>query len=166
MGLDAVIFCDCLEKGRLKSPHPFPNLLYIAPNGSPEIRSRSNARREQHDEWMHHACRHEDMILAGDQLGTIGGIEFIRETLRRGVRRPALQFPVLWDKVIYSGAHCGDHLRLEDVKRLHDELSRLREVDFAGLSLKREDASYLKQFQSILISIVKTALRVQKPIAF
>jgi hypothetical protein len=115
---------------------------------------------------MQNACRHEDMILRGDRLGTIGGIEFVRETLKRAVRRPALQFPVLWGKVIYCGSHCGDHLTLSDVDLLKDELRRLREVDFTGLSLKREDASYLKQFQSILTSIVKTALRVKKPVAF
>ena len=46
MGLDAVVFCDCVEKNRLKSPHPYPGLLYISPNGSPEIRSRSSAKHE------------------------------------------------------------------------------------------------------------------------
>jgi hypothetical protein len=55
MGLDAVVFCDCVEKDRLKSPHPFPRLLYISPNGSPEIHSRSQAKIEQHYDWMHHA---------------------------------------------------------------------------------------------------------------
>ncbi len=166
MGLDAVVFCDCVEKNRLKSPHPFPDLLYISPNGSPEIRSRSSAKHEQHDEWMQHACRHEDMMLDGDQLGSMGGIEFIRESLAQAVPRPDRHFPVLWSKVIYDGAHCGDHLKLGDVVRLRDELRRLRKVDFSGLSLKSENASYLKQFQSILTAIVRTALRVQKPIAF
>lgn len=166
MGLDAVVFCDCVEKKRLKSPHPFPDLLYISPNGSPEIRSRSNTKIEQHDEWMHHACRHEDMIVGGDQLGTISGIEFIRESLARAVPRPDRQFPVLWNKVVYSGAHCGDHLKLSDVVRLQEELQSLRKVDFSGLLLKSDDEKYLKQFQSILTATVKTALRVQKPIAF
>ena len=36
MGLDAVVFCDCVEKNRLKSPHPFPIFYIFPPNGSPK----------------------------------------------------------------------------------------------------------------------------------
>ena len=109
MGLDAVVFCGCVEKDRLKSPHHFPHLLYIAPNGCPEIRSSSRTKIEQHDDWMRHACKHEDMMVGGDHLGNVSSIEFLQQALRRAVRSPGRDFPALWKKVIYSGAHCGDH---------------------------------------------------------
>ena len=38
MGLDATVFCNCVEKGRLEVPHPFPERLYIDEDGRPEIR--------------------------------------------------------------------------------------------------------------------------------
>lgn len=41
MGLDAVVFCDCVETKRLEVPHPFPNLLCVESNGSPEITSEN-----------------------------------------------------------------------------------------------------------------------------
>jgi hypothetical protein len=33
MGLDAIVFCNCVEKGKLKKQHPYPDLLYIAADG-------------------------------------------------------------------------------------------------------------------------------------
>ncbi len=30
MGLDASVYCDCVETGRLHTPHPLPHLLFIA----------------------------------------------------------------------------------------------------------------------------------------
>ena len=117
MGLEAVVFCDCLERGKLKNPHPFPDLVYVAPNGAPEIRSKTDREIGLHDDWMESACRHENMMIGGCQLGSAGGIEFLRDALRRTVRRYARDFPVLWKKVIYSGTHTGDHLSLTDVCR-------------------------------------------------
>ena len=76
MGLEAVVFCDCLERGKLKSPHPFPELVYVAPNGAPEIHSKNDREIEQHDDWMESACRHESMMIDGCRLGSAGGIEF------------------------------------------------------------------------------------------
>lgn len=44
MGLDAVVFWDCVETKGLKVPHPFPKLLYVESNGSPEIHSKNPAK--------------------------------------------------------------------------------------------------------------------------
>lgn len=64
MGLDAVVFCDCVETNRLKVPHPFPKLLYVESNGSPEISSKSPAKIDKHDEWMNlPPCQHEGMMV-------------------------------------------------------------------------------------------------------
>lgn len=166
MGLDAVVFCDCVERNQLKSPHPFPQLLYIAPNGSPEIRSRSKSKIERHDSWMQQACKHEDMMIAGGDLGNTSSIEFLRQVLREAVSSPARDFSVLWKKVVYCGSHCGDHLRLCDVTLLHEELRRFRKIKFDALKLKDQDIEYIEQFQKTLSITVKTAIRIKKPIAF
>jgi hypothetical protein len=45
MGLDAVVFCDCVETNRLKVPHPFPKLLYVESHGSPKTRKISSSEK-------------------------------------------------------------------------------------------------------------------------
>jgi hypothetical protein len=166
MGLDAVVFCSCAEKGRLKKPHRYPNLLYIAPNGSPEIRSKDEQKIEQHDQWMLDACSHEDMMLDGDELGSMGGIGFLRDTLRLAVKAPARTFPVLWKKVIYSGTHTGDYLTVAEVKKLAIELDRLSKVDFARLDIDPDNRRYIVEFQGILRRLTEAALKIGKPMAF
>lgn len=49
MGLDALVYCDCVEKGRLRIPHPFPKLLYTEENGSPEIKSKDPKKIAAHE---------------------------------------------------------------------------------------------------------------------
>jgi hypothetical protein len=166
MGLEAVVFCDCVEKGRLKIPHPFPRLLYIAPNGSPEIRSEDPEKVEKHDEWMHQACKHPEMMIAGSHLGNITGIEMLRKILQAAVRAPAREFPVLWHKVIYCGTHTGDHLTLANVLRLQDELKRFRKIDFSRHCTRKTDLKLVDEFQSNLSRIAKVAAKINKPVAF
>jgi len=166
MGLDAVVFCDCVEKKCLKRSHPFPNLLFISPNGSPEIRSRNAAKVDQHDKWMEHACKHEGMMIAGARLGSISGISFLQDAIARAIPTVAQDLPVLWEKVIFDGGHCGDHLSLPDVVRLRQELAELRKVDFKKLKLSESDLDYVEEFQADLASVVKVAIKLKKPIAF
>jgi hypothetical protein len=166
MGLDAIVFCNCVEKGRQKKRHPYPDLLYIAADGAPAIRSEDEEQLEKHDEWMHDACRHEEMILDGGRLGSVGGIEFLRSILRRAVRAPARDFPVLWKQVIYSGSHTGDYLALRAAEQLAIELERFSKVDFARQDIDSDNQRYIREFQHILKRLTKTALRIGKPIAF
>src|ERR1035441_4040137 len=80
MGLDAVVFCDCVEKGCLTVSHPYPRLLYIASNGSPEIRSKDPVKVDEHDKWMNlPPCEHEAMMLGGCNLGNAGSISHLYE---------------------------------------------------------------------------------------
>src|SRR5579872_4168604 len=107
MGLDAAVFCDCVETKKLKVPHPFPRLLYVLKSGQPEIRSKDAAKIAAHDAWMElPPCKHEDMMVDGCSLGNAGGVAVIREALKP--RRTT--FPILLNKVFYSGTHCGDFL--------------------------------------------------------
>src|ERR1035441_7856178 len=119
MGLDAVVFCDCVEKGCLTVPHPHPRLLYIASNGSPEIRSKHPGKVDEHDKWMNlPPCEHEDMMLDGCHLGNAGYISHLYEILSGAATGHGRSYSVLLGKVLYDGTHCGDHLAIRDVRRL------------------------------------------------
>ncbi len=124
MGLDAFVYCDCIEKKRLRIPHPFPRLLHIYPSGAPDIRSRDEAKIQLHDECVaSRPCEHEDLMLAGCYLGNASSIELIRTVISAAERQPCRKHPVLWSKVIYCGTHTGDWLNLAEVRRLKAETS-------------------------------------------
>ena len=80
-----MVFCDCVEKGCLAVPHPYPRLLYIAVNGSPDIRSKDPVKVDEHDKWMDlPPCKHQQMILDGCELGNMWSISDFRSS-RSGV---------------------------------------------------------------------------------
>lgn len=39
MGLDACVYCDCVERGKLQTLHPYPELLFVTESGRPEVNS-------------------------------------------------------------------------------------------------------------------------------
>ncbi len=167
MGLDAVVFCDCVEKGCLTVPHPYPRLLHIASNGSPEIRSKDPIKVDEHDKWMNlPPCEHEAMMLAGSNLGNAGSISRLYEILSGVMTGHGRTYPVLLGKVLYSGTHCGDHLAVRDVRRLSTELDRLKAAIPSATALSGEDARQIALAIKKLRRLVKTALAVNKPIAF
>lgn len=167
MGLDAVIFCNCVETNKLKIPHPFPRLLRIAKNGSPEIRSKDTAKIEKHDAWMElPPCKHEGMMVDGDSLGNAGGVGVIYEALSSAQKPLRAQFSVLLNKVFYSGTHCGDFLTLAQVRKLDVELKQLRKLKLTDLGIAKSDVKWVAEIISGLARLVKVAQRVGKPISF
>jgi hypothetical protein len=159
MGLDAFVFCDCYEKGRIKRiPSEF-DPVYVLSNGALEPRSDDPDVLERFDAWRARACRHkEDGMIAGDYLGNAGFIEWLRDAFwpKRKL------FPVLLGKVIYCGTHCGDHLSLRNVAKLAVELDRLKSFSIADKSLDKD----LQILRRKLQKLVRVALRIKKPIAF
>jgi hypothetical protein len=103
MGLDAVVFCDCVEKGCLLVPHPYPRLLYIAGNGSPEIRSKDPAKIHEHDNWMDlPPCKHEGMMLAGCSVGNMMFVPHLRDILSDVATKRGLAL-CCWGKCFIAG---------------------------------------------------------------
>ena len=167
MGLDAVVFCDCVEKGCLRVPHPYPRLLYIASNGSPEIRSKDPVKVDEHDKWMNlPPCEHESMMLPGCYQASANHISHLNRILSGVLKERGQACPVLLGKVLYSGTHCGDHLAVRDVRMLSNELDRLKEAIPSTTALSGEDARLGALAISELRRLVKTALAANKPIAF
>lgn len=166
MGLDAVVFCDCVEKGCLLVPHPYPRLLYIASNGSPEIRSKDPAKVDEHDKWMDlPPCKHEGMMLAGCSVG-MTFVPHLRDILSAVSKKRVHACPVLLGKVLYSETHCGDHLTVRDVGRLSNELDWLKGAKLSTAGLSGEDVQQIATAMRDLRRLVRTALAVIKPIAF
>jgi hypothetical protein len=167
MGLDAVVFCDCVEKGRLRVPHPYPRLLYIAGNGCPEIRSKDPAKIEGHENWMNlPPCAHEGMMLPGSYRGNMMHVSNLYRILSSALKKHGQACPVLLGKVLYSGTHSGDHLGVRDVRMLLNELDRLKEAMPEATALSSDDARRIALAVKGLRRLVKAALAVNKPIAF
>lgn len=165
MGLDAWVWCDCVEKGRLRVPHPFPDLLCLDETGGPDISSQDPAIIERHDEWLLRSpCEHNECTLMSHYLGNIGQIEHLRASL--DALRPSAQatFPVLRTRVIHSGSHCGDFLPVSEVEKLKQEVTELRRLDFS--LLKADDAAQWTGFLQQLDDLIAASLSVGKPIVF
>ena len=167
MGLDAVVFCDCVEKKRLKVPHPFPKLLYVESNGSPEIHSKNPAKVDKHDEWMAlPPCQHQGMVAAGFYLGNMTLVERVCNALEAVLRHPLPRCPVLLKKVLYCGTHTGDHLTLTQVRRLAVELQQLKELDLEKTDVSSADLRFIRSVAAKLRRLTRVALEIKKPIAF
>ena len=166
MGLDAAVFCDCVETKKLKVPHPFPRLLYILKNGRPEIRSKEAAKIAAHDAWMAlPPCKHEGMMVDGCSLGNATGVGVIYEALS-SAQKPRTEFPILLNKVFYSGTHCMDFLTLTQIRKLDAELKQLRKLKLTDLGFATSDVEWVTEIFVNLTRLVKVAQKVGKPIAF
>ena len=163
MSLTAVVYCDCVEKGRLTIPHPHPDLLFIDETGTPDIASSDPGNMEAHDRWESlQPCQHEHFWLVERWLGNISMIGAFRSLMRQCSGNPALEYPVLWSKVLYDASHSGDFLTGDDVMRLSDEVDRLIKM----AHLRTTDTIPLMEFLSKLQDLVRASLGVNKPISF
>jgi len=142
-------------------------LLYIASNGSPEIRSKDPGKVDEHDKWMElPPCKHKGMMLAECSVGNMTLVPQLCDILSAVSKKRGRACPVLLGKVLYSGTHCGDHLTVRDVGRLSNELDWLKGAKLPAAGPSGEDAKEIATAMRDLRRLVKTALAVTKPIAF
>jgi hypothetical protein len=71
-------------------------------------------------------------------------------------------FSILLAKVLYSGAHSGDFLSLEDVRTARSELERFDNF----VCSSEEHQPDVESFRRQMIEVTDAALRVAKPISF
>jgi hypothetical protein len=161
MGLDACVYCDCYEKGRLRTLPLDGVSLYVTPYGALECDSKHMSIDAvlAFDQWQaFSACEHEESVLLHHYLGNISLVALLRSELQREPSR----FPVLLTKVVYSGAHCGDYLTFETIPPLQRELESLADFECST----READEFMAQFRTQMSELATTALSVAKPIAF
>lgn len=161
MGLDAFVFCDCLEKGRLCNPPPSGTTVYVGPDGRRGIEVGTNLVEYgfERDQWLEHeACKHPAGILLHHRLGNIALIGILRAELNREAER----FPILVTRVVYSGSHGGDFISIEMIPALQNEIESMAEFQCSS----REAARFMENFRAQMLELAATALSVGKPIAF
>jgi hypothetical protein len=160
MSLDATVYCDCFERGRLRTP-PLPQWnLYVDEYGG---RSRSSLTGGLGDDlafdrWNVTACEHEDGVLLHHYLGNIARVGLVREALSGH----AESFPIILRKVVYNGVHGGDFLAVEQVESLRPELDALKRVRPDD----QRQARCVRDFEAQLTELVGASLRLRKPISF
>lgn len=161
MGLDAFVFCDCYEKGRLREPPPTGVTLCVEPDGSLG-REQDEGTLESDlawDEWRERrACMHGGGILLHHRLGNISLVGLLRAELQHEAER----FPILTKKVVYSGSHAGDFIPVEALLALQQELESLRTFRCST----RKATGFMSGFREQMSELAATALSVGKPIAF
>ena len=159
MGLDATVYCNCFETGALCEPPPYPDLIYVAPDGSLECRSKDLDTLLGFDQWLlHRACKHENGVLLHHRIGNLAQVALLRSELNR----EAGKFPTVLGKIIYNGMHAGDYLGLDGVRQLQSELQHLESF----VCSDEANQKYVEWFRQRLRELAGTALSVGKPISF
>lgn len=159
MSLAACVYCDCFERGRLRTPPPQSQHVFVAADGSLDTDATDLDAQLLFDQWCFGAaCEHEYGVLLDHAIGNISLVAILREELSR---HPDT-FPILLHKILYDGIHCGDFLTLDDVSCLQRELEIL-----AWLPTQRqENDDYLRDFHRKMSELVRTSLDIRKPIVF
>lgn len=158
MGLDATVYCNCFETGRIKEPPPCLTVS-VSSDGSLACRSKDLDTVLAFDQWLlHRACEHPNGILLHHRIGNLAQIGFLRNELEK----EGEMFSILLAKVLYSGAHSGDYLSLEDVRAARTELERLDNL----VCSSEEQQADVESFRRRMIELAEVSLRVAKPITF
>lgn len=158
MTLDACVYCDCFEKGKLITPPAPVWHVYVDKLGFRTTSVQDEDESNAFDRWNRHACEHEDGILVHHFLGNIARVEKIRNTL---LKQPEC-FSIILSRIVHNGVHCGDFLTLLQVHALIPELQCIHEMKLDAT----EDSDRLRYFEQQMCQLVDAALKVQKPITF
>ncbi|WP_136417973.1 hypothetical protein [Herbaspirillum sp. ST 5-3] len=158
MGLDATVYCDCFELGRLKSAPKPEWSVFVAEDGSRCSSAGDINLLVDFDKWNIEACEHLDGVLLSLRLGNISLVS----ALSAQVKKTWADFPILLNRVLYSGSHTGDYIETNLVLGLQAEVARLAHVHAECA----EDEEAIRLFHAELEELVSCALRVHKPIAF
>lgn len=159
MGLDACVYCNYFEFGKIKLAPPLPDRIYVLDNGGLDYRSDDLEQTMMFDRWLKDdACNHRDGILLHHYLGNMALVSFVRNELERDEEK----FPTLLGKVVYRGTHAGDWLDLDTVLRLESELTNLSTV----VVNDPNEQHWLDEFGDKLFELIEAAKLVRKPIAF
>ena len=183
MSLNACVYCDCLEKGRLKKSLPRDLTIEVGGDGRPAVIKNRDRVQSSDPFWEELACEHAGHVLISHVLGDIG----LLSTLRTELKREPGEFPVLLGKVVYDGTHTGDWLNLDDIGSLKAELEKLSRFKCAGeipgtfvarmvegtfqfdrgaYTTAGEADARMADFRKQMSELVDAALAVRKPISF
>jgi hypothetical protein len=159
MSLDAFVFCDCFERGRLRQPPPPGSHPHLEADGFLDSGSEDLEVQIAFDVWRYNqACEHEGGMLIHHRIGNIGLVAALRQELRQY----ADQLPLILSKVIYDGVHGGDYIPIDELRKLRSEVLNLARIHSADPDME----SWLRTFETQMAELVDCALEVGKPITF
>src|SRR5688572_11013449 len=111
MGLDATVYCDCFERGLLRTAPLAEWQVYVDKYGTRSSLTNSSDQDLAFDQWNFNACQHEWGKLLHHRIGNISAVELIRNVLTQSPP----QFPLILSKIVYNGMHCGDFIPADQV---------------------------------------------------
>jgi len=152
MGLDAKVYCDCFEKGRLNVPERFAGRVQLNWTGCVELSSGDVDEIVEFDDWRNTACQHDEGILVHEWLGNTAGVATLRSLLEQLPSPPDF----ILERVIYNGTHCGDSINVSELDILSREVEQISQT---------RDPS-VKHFYLQMKGLVEASQSVAKPIVF
>jgi hypothetical protein len=155
MGLDASVHCNCVKEGKAP-PHPFPQLLAFDETGEPTLKSDGDIDLKlwlKHDKWYRDSCPHSGYLVE-KHLGNIALVAYVRGFLEDNSPN---SFPLLLERVVYSGTHSGDWVAASEVPQLLTETRRLQ-----GLT----SDPVIIQFTNDVIELAEASIATGNPIVF
>jgi hypothetical protein len=158
LGLDACVYCDCYERGRLRSPPPEGSCPIRYEDGLLGCENSDLEVQIAFDVWMmSEACEHENGKLASEWLGNLAMVGELRSRLSGMADR----FPFI-SQVICSGSHCGDMIEPGRIDDLIKELSDLGSLQVHD----REGRQLIHDFVTKMRALADAAILVGRPIVF
>jgi hypothetical protein len=155
MGLNASVHCNCVKESKAP-PHPFPELLAFDETGKPTLKSEGDINLKlwlKHDKWYRDSCPHSGYLVE-KRLGNIAAVASVRGFLENNSPH---SFPLLLERVVYSGAHSGNWVAASDVPQLLTETRRLQGLTNDPLILR---------FTNDVVELAEASIATGNPIVF
>ncbi len=155
MGLDASVRCNCIKEGKAR-PHPFPELLVFDEAGEPTLKGDRHTNLKlwlKHDKWYRDSCPHSGCLVE-KRIGNMASVAYVRGFLEN---HSPNSFPLLLERVVYSGSHSGDWVAASDVPQLLTETQRLQGLTSDPLIL---------QFTNDVVELAEASIATGNPIVF
>ena len=156
MGLNARVRCTCVRDG-VALPHPIPKRLRFDENGEPFLEWEGSITAEAwaaHENWLSNGCPHGG-YLVDKRLGNLARIVHVKTFIESYTVSDTL--PILRERVVYSGTHCGDSIEAADAAVLLGELQELRRLDLDTV---------VSEFAADLVAACEASVTSGNPIVF
>lgn len=176
MSLDACVYCDCFERGLLRSLPPEGCTLMIWEDGDLQFANDNLALEVEiaFDRWKYfEACEHQNFTLIHHRIGNIATVGLLRSELSQYPDK----FPIILSQVIYDGSHGGDFIPVATMPQLAVEVEALATIHcpprtkpawkwFTQSSELEDREWFIRNFETQMRELVAASLQVGKPIAF
>ena len=158
MKLQAYVFCNCFEQGRVKRPPPNPEIVGVLTNGDNRCFRPTPAQYQAYESWRLNACRHKYGTVTGGELGHRLPVEVMHKAMLPHRRK----FPLFVRKVLGCKPHTRfSHLTIKQVEQLQTELVRMKKFH---LSDRKRD-NELHHYRGQMRQLARAAIKFQQPIA-